>query len=151
MIPPWYPVNSNDWEGTGKPVEMTMRTTCALQDCTPVTDSSWMLSERSKLFVQTGIWIGNPRSDRCQFQDFTTELLLRFPKLLLCKEETSKSVEMTMRTMCALQVYTPVTDFSWRLSERSKLFVHIGIQTSNPISDRNQFQDFTTELWVEAT
>ena len=34
------------------------------RDCTPVIDFSRRLSERSKLFAYTGIWTGNPRSDR---------------------------------------------------------------------------------------
>ena len=41
-------------QGTGKPVEMTMCTTCTRRDCTPVTDSCWRLSERSICAITQG-------------------------------------------------------------------------------------------------
>ena len=41
-----------------------------------------------------------------------------------------------------------MTDSSWSLSERSKLFVHAGIGTRGPRSARPLVQVFTTELRI---
>ena len=66
--------NLNDQERTGKPVELTMRTKCALAG---LHTSDRLLLEAVReviLFDHAGIQTGDPRSDRSQVQDFTTDL-----------------------------------------------------------------------------
>ena len=54
----------NDEERNKQAYKNYYVTICSQQDCTPVTDSSWRLSDRSKMFNHAGIQTGYPRSDR---------------------------------------------------------------------------------------
>ena len=78
----WQPVKTKEHytmkclysKVTGKPVEMTMRTMCAWAG---LHTSDRLLLEAVRevnLFDHAGIRTGDPRSDRRQVQDFTTEL-----------------------------------------------------------------------------
>ena len=49
------------------------------------------------------------------------------------------------RQACGVDYAHNVTDSSWRLPG---FFVHTGTRTGDPISDRHQVQDFSTELRV---